>query len=412
VSDRLSERNDAVAVFTARQPIYDRRGAITAYELLFRDSNGRSVGRLSSHQETEALAHSILDIGLDKLVGSHRAFINTPVELLNDPTILLLPPKRVVLEVLEDVEPTEELFNSLRTLRSKGYTIALDDFVFDGRLDKLLPYCQIVKVEFPAADKSQLKKNVAKLKARGITTLAEKVEERDEQKLCMSCGFDLFQGYFFAKPELVSGSVARAGNSTLAKLIQELQNPGVSIVRIEELLSSDARLTHQLFRITRSAASGGSAGVTSIRSALMTVGTARLTALVGLMMIAEQSNAQSDVLTLGTVRAKLCEELAIQMGFRGGDRHFTVGLLSVLDAVLGMRMTDVIEQMPLADDLREALIDPTGSGELCKVLRMAKAIESGDWKAVQEVDVHPTVLGDCYMRAIHWSQEIQSQLAA
>ncbi len=399
-------------VFMARQPIFNRQGTVTAFELLFRDSTGKSVGELTSQQEAAAIAQSVLDIGLDTLVGENRAFINIPLELLSHPALLLLPPKRVVLEILEDVEPTAELIETMKSLKSKGYTIALDDFVFDGRLDSLLPYCQLVKVEFPVADKAALRRNVAKLKSMGLTTLAEKVEEKDEYKLCLNCGFDLFQGYFFAKPELVPGAAVKAGTGTLAQLLHELQNPGVTIVRIEELLSSDARLTHQLLRIANTAAFGTSGGVASIRAALMTVGTVRLTALVGLMMIAERSGGHSDLLTLGTVRAKLCEELARHFGHSGPDRHFTVGLLSVLDAVLGMKMSDVLVQIPLAEDLKAVLLDPTKPGELGDVLRLAQAVETGNWPAVQALGVDPITVGDCYMRALHWSDEIRSQLAA
>jgi EAL and modified HD-GYP domain-containing signal transduction protein len=390
-----SQPNEASVVFMARQPIFDRKGAVTAYELLFRDSEGKPVGPLSSQQEAAALAQSLVDIGLDKLVGSCRAFVNVPLALLDHPSLALLPQNRVVIEILEDVEPTKELIELMQELHKSGYTIALDDFVFDGRLDSLLPHCQLVKVEFPAADQNALRKNVAKLKYMGITTLAEKVEEKREYRLCMACGFDLFQGYFFAKPELVPGSALNVSAGVQGRLLQELQSPNVSINRIEELLSSDARLTHQLLKLAQSAAYGGGEGITSIRAALMKVGTAHLVALVVLMMMAERGGGHSDLLVLGTVRAKLCEQLARQMGFDAIDRHFTVGLLSVLDAVMGLPMKDVVDQIPLSEDLRSVLIDPSGASELCQVLRLSKAVEAGEWLSIQDLHVDPVSLGDC-----------------
>jgi EAL and modified HD-GYP domain-containing signal transduction protein len=396
----------------ARQPIFDRRGVVTAYELLFRDSNGRSVQHMTEKEEASALAQSLVDIGLDRLVGKNLAFVNIPTAMLAHPAVTLLPPDRVVLEVLEDVEPTPEVIQAMKDLLAKGYTVALDDFVFDGRLDSLLPYCQLVKVEYPAADRTKLRRDVAKLKAMGIVTLAEKVEEKVDQKLCMDVGFDLFQGYYFAKPELVNGSAVKTGSGTLIQLLQELQNPDVSIGRVEDLLGRDARLTHQLLRIARSAALGAGAGVTSIRAALMTIGITRVSALVGLMMMAERSGTHSDLLTLGTVRAKLGEELSRRLKLSGADRHFTVGLLSVLDAVLGRPMPEVLAEIPLAADLKSALLDPSDHGDLSNVLNAVIATERGDWSVVQSLGLRTQDVSECAVLAIQWSDEIKSQMAA
>jgi EAL and modified HD-GYP domain-containing signal transduction protein len=332
--------------------------------------------------------------------------------MLAHPAVTLLPPDRVVLEVLEDVEPTPEVIQAMKDLLAKGYTVALDDFVFDGRLDSLLPYCQLVKVEYPAADRTKLRRDVAKLKAMGIVTLAEKVEEKVDQKLCMDVGFDLFQGYYFAKPELVNGSAVKTGSGTLIQLLQELQNPDVSIGRVEDLLGRDARLTHQLLRIARSAALGAGAGVTSIRAALMTIGITRVSALVGLMMMAERSGTHSDLLTLGTVRAKLGEELSRRLKLSGADRHFTVGLLSVLDAVLGRPMPEVLAEIPLAADLKSALLDPSDHGDLSNVLNAVIATERGDWSVVQSLGLRTQDVSECAVLAIQWSDEIKSQMAA
>lgn len=402
---------EASIVFMARQPILSRDGTVTAYELLFRDPTGRPVGPLSSQQEAAAIVQSVVDIGLDKMVGTCKAFVNVPATILQSPTLTLLPPDRVVLEILEDVDPSDELIECMKHLRELGYTIALDDFVFDGRLDRLLPHCHIVKVEYPAADKLALRRNVQRLKSMGITTLAEKVEEAKDHRLCMNSGFDLFQGYFFAKPELVPGSALKANLGLYGQLLQELQSPTASLARVEQLLSSDARLTHQLLRIASSAAYSNG-GVTSLRVALISVGTAHLVALVALMMMADRAGSRSNVVTLGTVRAKLCEEIARKLEFSGLDRHFTAGLLSVLDAVMGLPMKDVVAQIPLAPELAQVLLDQSGPGDLCTVLRLALAIEAGNWSTTADLNLKPVEAGECYLNALRYEEDLRSDLAA
>jgi EAL and modified HD-GYP domain-containing signal transduction protein len=193
-------------VFVGRQPIFDRHLDVVAYELLFRSGCTNWADIADGEYATSQVIHNVfMEIGLESLVGSKRAFINLTRDFILHHDTAMFPTDRVVLEILEDIVVDAELIAAVRALSHQGYTIALDDFVFHEHLRPLVEVADIIKVDVLALDRPALWQNVASLAQYDVELLAEKVETRDDLACCWELGFDYFQGYFLCEPDIVTG---------------------------------------------------------------------------------------------------------------------------------------------------------------------------------------------------------------
>ena len=404
--------DESPIVLLARQPIYDRSMQIYGYELLFRRGDSSSAGTIASAQSAATIVRAVSDIGLQKLVEDKPAFINVPWYLLCDPALELLPPERVVLELLEDTEPTEQNIEAAAGLVKKGFTLAMDDFVFGSPQEAFLPHCKIVKVDLFENDLRHMTAHVRKLKKQRLRVLAEKVETTEMYGKCIAAGFDFFQGYFFARPDLVSSRKVPEGGAMLLRLMSMLSQPGVKLVDVEELVSTDVTLTFRLLKLVNSASLALNKPIDSLRMALLVLGTERIVALVSLLAMVGLGCKSSELLTTAMVRAKMCEEVAVAIKLPDPNKHFTVGLLSVLEAMFDTPVADLMEQLPLAPEIKAALIDPDSTCELGRSLRLALAFEQGDWSVCDELADQERAISESYITAVTWAIETKQSLAA
>ncbi len=402
--------NTNATFYMARQPIYDARLQLHAYELLYRSGQTGGAGQLGPEEELHALANVLVEVGLDRLAGSHLAYINVPSQLLASDALRLLPADKVVLEVLEDTPWNEEVERNLRELKSEGYHLALDDYIFEERHDPFLELVELIKVDIMGIPTDQLRAGKAKLTRRGQKYLAEKVETPEEFKACQQMGFDYFQGYFFSKPATVGGSGVPANQGLSLSLLSKLQDPDISLAELELLLIANVALCHKVLRLVNSAAMGLSRKVDSIRQALMFLGTARIRTLASLAVMTAIPGKPPELYELAMVRARYCEELAKEVAYSSPEQHFTVGLLSVLDALTDLPMDDLIQELPLCTEVSEALCGTALDTPCSKTLRHALSVERGDWGAA-ETNI-PGVSTHLYLDSVFWAEEQHKQMAA
>lgn len=397
----------------ARQPIYDRRMKVFAYELLYRQaSSANTSGQMRQWDEANALVQALIEIGLDTLVETKPAFINVPVSLLAHPALRLLPKSRVILELLEDIPVDQDTLQAVNDLVTDGYKLALDDFIFGSRQEAFIHSCKIVKVDVLLNDMSTLKDKVHHLKAQRVRLLAEKVETMDMFNHCYAMGFDYFQGYFFAKPALVAGKGMPQSRSVLIHLLTRLQDPMVGLDELETLVASDVTLSLRLLRLVNSACAALEERVESIRSALLLLGLEKVVALVSLLAMSGIQDKPSELMVTAMVRAKMCEGLAKGFGRAVPEKYFTVGLLSVLEAMFDLPMAELLEQLPLSEDLKEALLDPASTNQVAQVLHMVLDFEQGQWFALEAGGVDTDMLANSYLNAVNWADEATQALTA
>ncbi len=396
----------------ARQPIYDRGLAIYGFELLYRGSQS-TPGVLDGTESARAILNALVGFGISELAGSKPAFINLSEELIVNGQVDLLPKESVVLEVLETVKPTAAVVQILRDLRESGYKIAIDDFVAGDGRDELLSIADIVKIDVLAhTTATELQRQVRLCARPGRQLLAEKVEDYKSLRLCRSLGFDFFQGYFLCQPDVLRAREVRANRATLLALLQKLQDPAVRYSDLEEIVNHDLGMAHRLLRFIRSAHLGLEAPIASIRQALLFLGVRRVAALGCLMAMAEKSEKPSHLLRMAIERAKMCELLAVAANEVQQERFFTVGLFSVLDALMDSPMEKVLSDLPLEAETKGALMGTDTESPLYLALNCVRNLERGNFSDAKFRHLTGVDISAAYRLAVAWAVETEFESAA
>jgi len=361
VAASVPASRESPRVLFARQAIVDRRGRLAGYELLYRGPRGAD-GEIpdAEHATCSVLVGAFAEVGMGAAVGGATAFLNVTERFLREVDPLPLAPEATVLELLEDATPSPALMDRLRALRLQGFRVALDDFAPGPTSTPLLDVADIVKVDLRAHERRDAEKLMGSLAARGLKVVAEKVEDQDEFEWSRAAGAKLFQGYFFCKPVELAGAELRAASIERLRTVAGLTRPDVGFEAIEHAIKTDPHLALRLLQQLNSAAVSLPHRISSIRQGVVLLGprTVRQWALVLLLSgIGEQ---RGPVLATALARARTLETLAHVKGAGDPDAWFSVGLLSVSDALAGAPLPEVVERLPLADDVRDALVHRSG----------------------------------------------------
>jgi EAL and modified HD-GYP domain-containing signal transduction protein len=409
-SDPLTSRG-VVDIFVARQPIFDGRNQLYGYELLYRGdaSVNRAHGATPDVMSADVLVNSFLNIGIDQLAQGQRAFVNFTREMLVNETWRVLPVDQVVIEVLETVHADDEVVRACTALVRAGYVMALDDFVYSSAAEPMLALAQIVKVDVLRVARADLEQQLVPLRARNCKLLAERVETRDVRQHCVALGFDYFQGYFFATPEIVTRRDMTADQLTIVQLMNAVRDPNMTDGAVEDAFRRDVSLSYKLLRMVNSAAQGGR-GIESIRHAIRLAGRAELhkwLALIFVSSIAGRHDVDREAVVTALQRARLCELIAGVRGERsGGESLFLVGLFSLLDTIMHAPMDELLRRVSLSDDVRDALL--RRRGPYAEALALAEAYERGAWDAVSTAaaaaGVPPSAVRELYLQSLGWAR--------
>jgi c-di-GMP phosphodiesterase len=390
-------------VFVARQPIFDPKLEVAAYELLFRGSNAVDRAIVSDNDEATStvVVNAFTELGLDTVVGERRAWVNVSRDFVVQGMAYALPKDRVVLELLEDQGADDELIEQLDLLRRDGYTIALDDFAWSEERALLVPHADIVKVEVLGREHAAVADDVARLAPHGVRLLAEKLETREDYERCAALGFELFQGYFFCKPETLSARGVAPNRLSMLQLVAALQDPDIQFSQLETLIVRDVALSYRLLRYINSAFFGLRREVDSIGRALTLLGLENVKRWSTLTIFAGIDDKPREVIVTGLARARFCELAGPRLwNDAQADRLFTLGLFSVIDALMDAPMADVLAKIPFPAEMVDALVSHTGrKGEL---LEAALGCERGEFPNSELAELH--------LEAMAWASEAAEQL--
>ncbi len=389
----------------ARQPIVDTSVAVRGYELLFRRAELQESDGFDGEIATATVAiNTLLDLGLDTVAGEHPVFINLTRSFLVRELYLALPPERVVLEVLETIEPEADVLAALARARALGYSIALDDYLHHERLRPLLDQADIVKVDVKDLSQAELGRQVEILRRPGLLLLAEKVETHERFALCREAGYDLFQGWFYARPDLVKRQTARPDRMALVQLLGALEDPSIGFDQIGELVEQSLLLSHKLLRFVNSTLFALPDKIESIRHACAVLGLARVRVCVTLLLLSELDEKPGELLLNALTRARLCQLLSPWPSGTSQQKHFTVGLFSLLDAYLDCPIEELLQELPFSDDVKRALL--AGEGDSGSALRTAIACERADWDALQAGPRDPGEVQRLHLAALDWTRGV------
>lgn len=397
------------SVLLARQPIFDADLNLFAYELLFRSTyeNSSGVPMIDGDRATtEVINRTFLELGLEKVLGNKRGFINLTRSFLTGERDLPFDNSQIVLEILEDIEIDDHILKSIIDLKNQGYVIALDDFIFKEELRPAVQAAEIIKIDLLALTEAELIEHVTILQKENVALLAEKVETEQQFELCKKLGFKYFQGYFFCKPTILNDKPLPDNKASALRILSELQKEDIDIDSIEMLISQDASLSYKLLRTLNSAAFGLPRKIESIRQGITMLGPKTIKSWVTIIAYSDAEASTSELLTTALVRAKMSELLAGSFDCIP-DTAFLVGLFSPLDAILQKPMAELLDTIPLNDDVKNALLN--GDGKLGNLLNFVIPYQQNEVMSIPN-NVSIETLNNAYLEATEWTDEITSSI--
>ncbi len=407
-------------IFLGRQPILGREQQLLAYELLFREGPILTANRAEITDPSQAtatvIANAFTELSANEALGPYRGYINVDQDFLFNDLIEALPPNVVVLEILETVVPTPEVVARCRQLREMGFSLAIDDLIrVDEAYQPLLELAEIIKVDVLGMESGQLEALVGQLRPFGKKLLAEKVESAEQVELCKDLGFELFQGYYFAKPAIIVGKKLNPSQLALLRLLG-LVIQDAETAEIENAFKIEPGLTVNMLRLTNSVSNGLTTRITSLRHAITILGRRQLQRWLQLLIYTNPKGggAQTDnpLLQLAATRGRLMELLAERIMPRNrefADQGFMVGIMSLMPALLGVPMEDILEQLPVAQRVKQALVEQTGQhGQL---LQLVSATEQTDPSVLAEAlarlpGISPDFLETSLAQALYWASNL------
>ena len=416
----MSEQN-ADQLFLGRQAILDREQRLFAYELLFRNGTRNSAEVTDGVQATATvIVNAFAELGVEAALGSYRGFINVDEEFLFSDMLELLPRQSVVLEILETVPPSPAVVERCKALKAAGFTLALDDVIqLEPRFAELLALVDIVKVDIQPLSRVQLMQLTMKLKPIGKQLLAEKVDSREQMEQCLKLGFSLFQGYYFAKPTIIAGKKLDHSQLSLMKLMGLLLGDAAT-AELELTLKPEPGLTVNLLRMTNSVGSGTTEKITSLGHAITVLGRRQLQRWLQLLVFSagDKNTVSNPLLMLAATRGRLMELLAAELRPNDSvlaDQAFMAGIMSLMPALIGQPIADIVNPLGLASHVREALCD--GTGQLGDMLRLAESSENGNLEQLAKnlaslPGITPKTLNRAQTQALQWANSIGQEKQA
>lgn len=397
-------------VYVARQPIFNRNKAVFAYELLYRSGFDNRYPDLDADQATAStIVNSFISMGFDTITRGKKAFINFTKQHLDEETAFLIPSSSLGIEIIEDVEPDECTIDACINLKKHGYLLLLDDFSLKAKTLPLLKYVDIVKIDI-GMEENELNDLLNYLKRYRTKILAEKVETLQEYERARKKGFHYFQGYFFCRPVVMEGKDISDSKLHNLQLLQELYRPEVDFDRLEALISQDLSLSYKLMRFINSAAFPLRDRIRSIRQAIVLLGQTEMIKWASLIMLRSLSYDKPDELLITAVaRARFCESIAQLTYLRNQSADlFLMGLFSLLDAFLDRPMASILNELPLSDEIKGALLGE--ENDFKKIYELVTLYEKGRWLEAGiiagSLGITEEDLLNCYIKSMELSGSV------
>lgn len=396
--------------FIARQPVFNHARVVFGYELLFRSGAENFFSGDRPDQAAAATADNLLLIGIDRLTQGRRAFINCTREFLVREFATILPKDRVVLEILETIVPDDDLIAACAALKRAGYLIALDDFRESPEWEPLVALANFIKVDFIATPVEEQRRFARVYPRTGILLVAEKVETYEEFQRACDWGYSYFQGYFFSRPEMIRHHDVPGYKLNFLRVLQAVNQPVMNLREVSERIKAEASLSYRLLRYLNSPAFPLVTEVHSIPHALSLLGERGVRKWVSLVAIACMGDEKpAELVALPLIRARFCEVLAPHTGLNDSSNDlFLLGLLSAMEAILDMRMEQILKEIAIHEDIREALLGE--KNKLREVFDLALHYEQGTWEefeaCTRRLAVREEIVPGLFMQSVDWARGV------
>ena len=399
--------------YIARQPILNKYKKIFAYELLFRSgASDKTFMDTDADQATSRVVmESFFSRGVDSITGGKPAFINFTSRLLLENTATLFPKDRLIIEILETVEPTPEIISACRSLHRKGYKLALDDFVYSPELEPLIKMSKIIKFDFLSNTPEEIAYMIRNMELKGKWLLAEKIETNDMFNIALDMGFTLFQGYFFSKPITLSTKVLSPLKISYISLMREVSTgDDMNFHRVARAIRDDVALSYKLLKLVNSAYYGLRTEVSDITRAVAIIGTIELRKWVFLIaLMGLDSDKPDEIVKMSMIRGRFLENMNTKCRrIKSDESAFHTGLFSMIDVLMDVTMESALDGILLSEEVRSALIDNTGPAY--DLLDLVISIERSNWDRTDELaiklNIDASLISDVYLDAVEWCNDL------
>lgn len=398
-------------IFVARQPIFDARKHVYAYELLYRAGEQNQSNVIDGDQATSSVvANTLMLMGLESLTQGRLAFINFTRPLIDQEIPTVFSKDLLVVEILEDIVPDKDFIASCKKLKELGYTLALDDFVLDYPYDEIVDIVDIIKVDFLLTSPRERRQIIEKYRGRNIRFLAEKVETLEQFEEAVQAGYVYFQGYFFAKPVIMKHKDIKPAAFSYVKILEELGAEQPEYENIASIIEYDVSLSYKLLRLINSAAFYTNSRITSIKHALVMLGFKEIRKWVSIIMLREFSDDKpNEIVRTCLLRGKMGEILAQHFGLKPRKTEvFLMGMFSMIDTLMNQEMKDALVYLPLEDDVKAGILGETNP--FSELMKIVIAYEKGNWDYLflraRKFGVGMNVFPDAYIEAVQWASTV------
>ena len=414
----LNSNNNLPEIYISRQTVYDVDQEVFAYELLFQENpetaainnaDDSSSGEVSDQATSQAVLNVFMEIGLNHLFGDKLAFINLAHSFLTENHAIPFPKDKFILVIKDGGKITPELMEAIPVLRQQGYTIVVDDFVYDDSKLKLIENCNLIRFDFLSISQDGLKEMVSILKPYEVELLVKNVDSQEDFEICKNLGVHYFQGSFLCEPKVVRYKTLSTNAALLLQILAKTQDPEVNFDELEELFSQDVGISYKLLRLINSANFGLSKKVDSIHQAIMLLGMKEIKSWIAMVALSNIDSAPQELTNMSMARAMMCRRLAEKAGCENVDSYFTIGMFSLLDALMGRPMEKLLAGLPFSEEFNLALT--AHKGPMGEALDCAIASEQGDWNQIKFDKLSSLEINEIYLGVLEWSRGVSQQLA-
>ncbi len=393
-----------------RQPVFGADLKIVAYELLVDSDHGSDEVLLDGDGATSRiLINTYTSLSQDGVICRVPLFISLSQQVLQKGYIPELPKKQLVLQIPADTRMNAQVFGNIQMLAEQGYRLALEGFCLQQQFIPLLKYMTIVKLDLLTLAMPRLQKLVQLLKRSKATPLAQNIDTMQQLQQCRQMGFRLIQGPFLSRPVRVMGKQLPGNSVALLQLLQELQKPSTTASAVEELIILDPVLTYKILRVVNSAAYRLPNRIESLSQAVVLLGLDQVRKWATLIALSSNDDKPEELSRNMLVRGRFCLLLAEQRGDANPETAFMVGILSQLDALMDMAMEELLEQIPLDEEIKQAINRKTGV--LGEILAMVESFEAGDWEALHAITDETAFIEAAYRHSLSWAQHTMQTLS-
>ena len=409
VQPMVAEASASSDIYIARQPVFNAKTDLYAYELLFRSNDENSASIVDGNAaSSQVILNAFVDMNFHAISKYHPVFINLTPDFIRGELPLPLAPESLIIEIPENMEVDDHLLKVLSGFVSKGYTLAMNNFTFTEERIPMLRLVNIVKIDMRLCDREALPELVQQLKQYDVKLLAEKIESHDDFEWCSDLGFEYFQGFFFSKPKNFTAQSIKPNRMAVLRILATLQNPDCDIRELEELISNDLSMSYKILRIINSALYSMPRAVESVKQAIMALGLKAIRDWVAIISLTDIDNKPRELVALCLQRARMMSLLAGHKNL-DADAAFTTGLFSCIDALVDQSMDRIMSELPLANDIVRALLDQ--EGELGALLAFVMRYEQGDWDDLGADFISTEELRQHYIDSIEWSSELINEIS-